>query len=224
MAAEYACAACQTPFVSAYPLDRRGLCALCRREETPGYDAAFSYGFYDGPLRRLIHLFKFQRVETLAVPLGRHMALALPRDRQFDLIVPMPLHWRRRWMRGFNQAALLAGEVSRRTGIPLAGRRALVRRRHAVPQSGLSSAARRRNATGLFEVVDRQQIAGRRIILVDDVLTTGATAQSAARALKRAGAVRVTVLTAARADRRPIMADLRAISVERAAASEGASH
>lgn len=221
MAAEYACTACHTPFVSAYPLDERGLCALCR-QDLPGYDAAFSYGFYDGALRRLIHLYKFERVETLAVPLGRHMALALPRDHRFDVIVPLPLHWRRQWTRGFNQAALLGREVSRRTGIPLAGRRALVRLRHAAPQSGLSSAARRRNAAGLFEVVDRQQIAGRRVILVDDVLTTGATAQSAARALKRAGAVHVTVLTLARADRRPLMADLRAISIEKAA--EGASN
>ena len=201
MAAEYACAACHTPFVSAYPPDERGLCALCRLG-APGYERAFSYGFYDGPLRRLIHLFKFERVPTLAAPLGRYLTAALPVDEpRFDLVVPMPLHWYRRWRRGFNQSELLGREVAGRLGLPMLAR-ALRRTRHAAPQSGLSSAARRRNVTGLFSVSDRQKVSGRRVLLVDDVLTTGATAQAAARALKSAGAAQVVVLTLARADRR----------------------
>jgi ComF family protein len=200
MAAEYACSACHTPFISAHPLDSRGLCSLCRLG-LPGYEGAYSYGFYEGPLRRLIHLFKFERVPTLAAPLGRYLVKALPDDRQFDVVVPMPLHWLRRWRRGFNQSGLLASEVGRRLGLPLQTR-ALRRKRHAAPQSGLSSAARRRNVAGLFAVSDRRLIEGRRVLLVDDVLTTGATAQAAARALKSAGAAQVVVLTLARADRR----------------------
>ena len=217
MAAEYACAACHTPFVSAHPLDAQGLCMLCRRD-LPGYDAAFSYGFYDGPLRRLIHLFKFERVDSLAAPLGKYLARALPVDCQFDVVVPMPLHWFRRWQRGFNQSELLAGQVARRLGLPVSGN-VLGRSRHAAPQSGLSSAARRRNVAGLFEVADRRLIEGRRVLLVDDVLTTGATAQTAARALKRAGAAQVTVLTLARADRREWIDGLRTINI--AANAEG---
>jgi predicted amidophosphoribosyltransferase len=93
---------------------------------------------------------------------------------------------------------LLAGEVGRRLGLSLQTR-ALRRKRHAAPQSGLSSAARRRNVAGLFAVSDRRLIEGRRVLLVDDVLTTGATAQAAARALKSAGAAQVVVLTLARA-------------------------
>ena len=217
MAAEYSCAACHTPFVSAHPLDTQGLCGLCRRD-LPGYDAAYSYGFYDGPLRRLIHLFKFERVDSLAVPLGKYVARALPTDHAFDVVVPMPLHWFRRWQRGFNQSELLAGPVARRFGLPVSGN-VLGRSRHASPQSGLSSAARRRNVAGLFEVADRRSIEGRRVLLVDDVLTTGATAQAAARALKRAGAAQVTVLTLARADRREWIDGLRTINI--AANAEG---
>lgn len=200
MAAEYACSACRTPFVSAHPLDARGLCSLCRLG-LAGYEGAYSYGFYEGSLRRLIQLFKFERVPSLAEPLGRYLVQALPRDQSFDAVVPMPLHWWRRWQRGFNQSELLAREVARRLGVPLVNG-ALARTRHAPAQSGLSSAARRRNVAGLFRVSGRPAIAGRRILLVDDVLTTGATAQAAAKALKSAGAAQVAVVTLARADRR----------------------
>ena len=204
MWAEFACSACQTPFASRYPLDGQGLCSLCRLG-LPGYEGAYSYGFYDGPLRHLIQLFKFEGVPSLAHPLGRYLVRAVPRDRTFDVVVPMPLHWFRRWRRGFNQSELLAREVARRLGLPLSTR-ALGRQRHAAPQSGLSSAARRRNVAGLFAVSDRKSIEGRRVLLVDDVLTTGATAQAAAHALKRAGAAQVVVLTLARADRREYVA------------------
>jgi ComF family protein len=147
----------------------------------------------------------------LAAPLGRYLTKALPVDGPlFDLVVPMPLHWFRRWRRGFNQSELLAREVSRRLGLPMAAG-VLARRRHAPPQSGLSSAARRRNVAGLFSVKDRLEVEGRRVLLVDDVLTTGATAQSAARALKSAGAAQVVVLTLARADRREFVSVAKAV-------------
>jgi len=114
-----------------------------------------------------------------------------------DLIVPVPLHWRRLWMRRYNQAALLAHALSQKTGTRCASH--AVRRLHHTPQQkGLSRAARRRNVASQFAVRNPAEIAGRRIVLVDDVWTTGATLLSIARCLKEAGARQVFALTAAR--------------------------
>ena len=163
-----------------------------------GFDAVYSYGSFEGSLRQLIHLFKFGGVQPLARVFGSFMALALPREQRFDLIVPMPLHWIRRWSRRYNQATLLAREVSKRWRVPLKN---IVRRKRATaPQAGLSHARRRQNVAGAFSV--KKKLDGLHILLVDDVLTTGASASACARALKRAGAARVTVLTLARTDRR----------------------
>ena len=172
---------------------------MCRRGVS-GFDAAYSFGFYEDELRRLIHLFKYGRVQTLAKPLGRLLALALPRQQEFDLIVPMPLHWRKRWQRGFNQSALLASEISRRVNLPV--RNALRRIRPTAAQAGLTNAKRRLNVSGAFRARKRRALNGKRVLLVDDVMTTGATAASCARALKLAGARQVTLLTLARVDRR----------------------
>lgn len=175
------------------------MCALCRRGMR-GFDAAYCYGAYEGTLRELIHLFKYGRIRALVKPLGEMMALAIPRDQQFDLIVPVPLHWRRRWQRGFNQSALLAEAVAKRYGTrPV---HAVRRVRATATQAGLSNARRRANVAGAFVVKRRDQVAGRRILLVDDVMTTGATAGACAAALKRAGARYVALLTLARVDRR----------------------
>jgi ComF family protein len=123
---------------------------------------------------------------------------ALPRHEQFDAIVPVPLHWRKRWQRGFNQSELLARGISRKWGLPVV--RGLRRLRYTVTQTGLSSSARRKNVAAVF--APRKSLNGQRILLIDDVLTTGSTAAACAAALYRAGAVRVVLLTAARADRR----------------------
>jgi ComF family protein len=211
--AEYFCSACRTPFVNSFPLDEEGRCALCRLGFN-GYDAAYTYGSYEGTLRKLIHIFKFDRVHTLARPLGALIASVLPREQQFDAIVPMPLHWRRRWERGFNQSELLANEISRRWSVPVV--RAVRRVKPTVSQAGLTNAKRRANVSGAFS--SRRPLsgafafwkrsekfnlrAGARVLLIDDVLTTGATAAACARALKRAGAKHVTVLAVARTDRR----------------------
>jgi ComF family protein len=155
-------------------------------------------------LRELIHLFKYGRVQTLARPLGRMLSSALPREERFDIIVPMPMHWRRRWQRGFNQAELLANELGRRTHLPV--RNAISRVHHKRAQAGLTNAKRRLNVAGAFRVKNASVVAGKRVLLIDDVMTTGATAASCARALQRAGARQVTLLTLARADRR-VMSD-----------------
>jgi ComF family protein len=128
------------------------------------------------------------------------LSLALPREEQVDLVVPVPMHWWRKWNRGFNQAELLARVVARRTGIPVA--RSLKRGRSTLSQAGLTLSQRRDNLTGVFRVTARNRIEGRRVLLVDDVFTTGATASACAAALKRAGARSVVLLTLARVDRR----------------------
>jgi competence protein ComFC len=197
--AEFFCSQCRAPFRNRFPLDEEGRCALCRRG-LRGFDAAYSFGFYEDELRELIHLFKYGRIQTLAKPLGRLLASALPREQSFDVIVPMPLHWRKRWQRGFNQAALLAREIARRTHAPLSC--ALRRVKHTSAQAGLTNAKRRQNVSGAFRARRKPALAGKRVLLIDDVLTTGATAASCARALRLAGAREVTLLTLARADRR----------------------
>jgi ComF family protein len=196
MSAEFFCSSCRTPFQNAFPLDANGRCALCR-SGLRGFDAAYSFGAYEGVLRELIHLYKYGRVKTLAWPLSGLLAQALPRDEAFDATVPVPLYWRRRLQRGFNQAELLARGLSRRTGIPVA--RALSRLRPTPAQAGLSNSARRQNVSQAFRA---RGVQGKRILLIDDVMTTGATAASCAAALKQAGARRVSLLTVARVDRR----------------------
>ena len=199
LAAEYFCIQCQSAFRSSFPLDEQGLCGLCRRG-VRGFDAAYSFGFYEDELRKLVHLFKYARIRTLAKPLGRLLVLALPREQVFDVIVPMPLHWRKRWQRGFNQSALLASEIGRRSNIPV--KNALRRIRPTATQAGLTNAKRRLNVSGAFRARKSPALDGKSVLLVDDVMTTGATAASCARALKIAGAKRVTLLTLARVDRR----------------------
>src|SRR5690242_11053139 len=94
--ADYFCVACHMPFVSRAPLDESGRCSLCRLG-LQGFDAVYTYGPYEGVLQNLVHLFKYRKVRPLAKPFGDRLALALPRELSFDAIVPMPLHWRRRW-------------------------------------------------------------------------------------------------------------------------------
>jgi ComF family protein len=194
LSAEFFCSSCRTPFENSFPLDDTGRCALCR-SGLRGFDAAYSYGAYEGVLRELIHLFKYGKVRTLARPLSGLLAQALPRDEVFDATVP--LYWIRRLKRGFNQSELLARGLARRTGIPVM--RALGRVRPTPTQAGLSNSARRLNVAKAFRA---RNVQGKRILLIDDVMTTGATAAACASALKQAGARRVALLTVARVDRR----------------------
>jgi ComF family protein len=169
----------------------------------------YSFGAYEGVLRKLIHVFKFEGVRTLQRPLGALLAQALPRELSFDAVVPMPLHWRRRWQRGFNQSELLSREIARKWNVPV---RALVRRKKATaPQAGLTSAERRKNVQGAF-AVKTSRVNGMRLLLIDDVLTTGATAGACARQLKRAGAAHVTFLALARRDRRAAFEDIAGVA------------
>ena len=197
--AEFACVSCRTPFLNRFPLDDQGQCALCRHG-LRGFDAVYCFGSYEGLLREWIHLYKYGRVKTLARPLCELLTKAVPRDEQFDAIVPVPLHWLRRWRRGFNQSELLARGLARQLGVPMIS--ALRRRRSTQVQAGLSNTARRRNVAQAFRSRQWRPVAGKRILLIDDVMTTGSTAAACARALKSAGAARVVLATVARVDRR----------------------
>ena len=187
------------PFVNRFPLDETGRCALCRLG-LQGFDAVYSYGSYEGTLRELVHLFKYGGVRPLAGTFGRFLIQALPRETTFDLIVPMPLHWFKRWQRGFNQADLLARVIGKKWNVPV---RSVIRRRRATsPQAGLTNAKRRANVRGAFQITRGRSLQGMRVLLVDDVVTTGATASACARVLKRAGVEHVALLVLARTDRR----------------------
>jgi ComF family protein len=196
--AEHFCLRCRTPFLNPRPLNDDGLCRLCAAGVT-AFEAAYTCGGYDGAMRDLIHLYKYRQMRPLTAHFGQMLARAFPRDQLFDAIVPVPMHWRKFFARGFDQTRLLAAEVSRRTGIPV--RRALRKTRHTPAQAGLSRARRRTNVARAFQVPRPEALRGLHILLLDDVLTTGATVNAAAAALKRAGAARVSVLTLARADR-----------------------
>jgi len=200
MSADYFCARCRTPFLSDRPLDDAGICRRCR-SGLAGYDYAYSFGYYDGPLRKMIHHLKYASIAVLADPLGELMVRALPLDLQVDMIVPVPLHWRRRLWRGYNQCELLARPLESRLRVPLV--RAIRKTRHTETQASSTPAERRSNLTGAFVLAGQQIVEGKRVLLVDDVLTTGATVMMCSALLRRGGAKSVTVLTLARVDRRP---------------------
>ena len=154
---------------------------------------------YQGPIRNLVHGLKFADMDYLARPLGRHMAGRLGPiafAHRADLIVPVPLHIWRRLRRGYNQAELLAREISGFSGLPLDAR-VLRRRRAGRRQLGLSRRERRRSLAGCF-AAEQARARGRTILLIDDVVTTGATLETCARVLLDAGALGVVGCVLAR--------------------------
>lgn len=181
---------------------RRG---LCRRLEPP-YVKATAYGSYESGLRELIHLLKYDRVRPAANVLGRMLAEAMvDLEPLFQgdqvLVVPVPLHARKLRQRGFNQSELIARAALKLKPAPgrlQLGAGILERRRETQSQIGLSRHQRRENMRGAFAVAKPDELAGRQILLVDDVFTTGTTASECARILRRAGAGEVYVATVAR--------------------------
>jgi ComF family protein len=192
------CRRCGIPFGSREGEDHH--CGRCL--EQPGaFTMARAVGIYDQSLRSAIQALKFNAMMQLAAPLGRLLYVTF---RQYwaaddvDLIAPVPLHRRRFRRRGFNQAYLLIAGWRPADGTTIV-RDLLVRDRATTPQTGLDRRQRRANIKKAFSVRRPGQSTGRRVLLVDDVLTTGATADECARALLRDGARRVDVLTLARA-------------------------
>jgi ComF family protein len=196
-----ACAVCARP-LAAYALPEDYRCGVCR-ERPPAFDRLLALWSYRPPLDSVVRGLKFGRLDYL----GSHLAAALAEglgDRLagFDRIVPVPLHWRRHLSRGYNQAERIARPLAGRLGIPCTP--ALSRRRATPPQSLLGKTDRLANLRKAFRVPRPERVRGLRILLVDDVATTGATLDAAASALKGAGAVAVTALVAGRTPLEPL--------------------
>ena len=186
-----------------HPAASELLCGVCRRAH-PRFDFAVSYGSYDGALRRLVHLLKYERLQPAANVLGERLAQAL-RGTKFvadgpALMIPVPLHPRKRRQRGFNQSELIAGSALRhldpsRFEFHTNGLR---RTRATTSQTGLTSHQRRENLRGAFVVVAPAKVKDRNLVIIDDVYTTGTTLNECARVLRAAGARQIAVATVAR--------------------------
>jgi ComF family protein len=177
-----------------------GILSMEAIADPPAYHRARAAVRFDDTSRALVHALKYGDRLDLAPMMGGWLGRA---GRELlgeaDALVPVPLHWRRRWARRFNQSAILAAAVSAASGVPIAAG-ALKRVKFTAQQVGLSRAERAANVAGAFRVppVGRAEVAGRRLVLVDDVLTSGATVEGCAKALLRAGARTVDVLVFAR--------------------------
>lgn len=193
------CSQCGLVFsYSAMPgQDVETLCPACIARP-PAYDRARAPLIYDDAVRPLVLAFKHGGQRDMIGQFGRWMAAAAADLlEEADLVLPVPLHWRRRLSRRFNQSALLAEALGRETGLPVLCD-CLLRAKATPSQAGRNAKARRRNMVGAFRIAGRERLGGKTVILVDDVFTTGATVSACARKLKRAGAARVHVVTLCR--------------------------
>ena len=189
-----ACPLCAAPLAGAAPPGYA--CGRCRARP-PAYDRLLALWSYEPPLDAVVRALKFGRLDYL----GRHLGLALAEALGgelggADLVVPVPLHWRRRLRRGYNQAERIARPLAGALDRPLAA--ALRRLRATPPQSALGRSERLKNPRRAFRARGRFRLAGRTVLLIDDVATTGATLDAAAAALKSAGAAAVVALVAGR--------------------------
>jgi ComF family protein len=177
-----------------------GILSMEAIADPPAYHRARAAVRFDEISRALVHALKYSDRLDLAPMMGRWLSQA-GREllAEADALVPVPLHWRRLWARRFNQSAMLAAAVSSQTGVPVATG-ALKRVKPTAQQVGLSRTERAVNVQGAFRVPKdgKAAVTGRRLVLVDDVLTSGATVDGCARALLRAGAANVDVLVFAR--------------------------
>jgi ComF family protein len=190
------CVGCGLPFP--HPMGEDALCGDCAGERR-NWDRARAVLRYDKNSRRLVLGLKHGDRTHLAGAFGRWMHRAGKEVLTgADLLVPVPLHWPRLFQRRYNQAALLAQAI-RSAGGPDVAPDWLVRRRRTPAQGHLGSAARERNVRGAFAMRTGRSVAGKRVVIVDDVMTTGATVEECARVLRRAGAASIGVLTLARA-------------------------
>ena len=184
------CARCGVPGEDA-------VCHVCRAAP-PQHRGIAAATWYGETSRQLVLKFKHGRRLALARPMARMIARQLPQDVGKRLLVPVPLHRQRLWHRGFNQSALMADHLGRLTGWPV-DRHGLRRVRRTQPLRGMNPAQRARAVRGAFALAPGHGFAGRRVLLIDDVRTSGATAAACARMLKRGGATNVRLLCWARA-------------------------
>jgi ComF family protein len=192
------CAGCGAPFP--HPNGEEAVCAECARDRR-SWDRARAVLRYDKHSRRLVLGLKHGDRTHVARAFGRWMHRAGSEVLAgADLMIPVPLHWTRLFLRRYNQAALIAQAIRSSGGPPVAANW-LVRRRRTPMQGQLGSLARERNVRSAFAMRPGRSVAGKRVVIIDDVMTTGATVEECARVLKRAGAASVCVLTLARAVR-----------------------
>jgi ComF family protein len=188
------CARLGTPFEVDFGADMLSPAAIA---DPPRFDRGRAVARHQGTARELVGRFKYGERLDLARLMGAMMARA-GRDilDDADLIVPVPLHRLRLWRRRYNQAALLAGEVARETGVSL-GLEALQRIKRTPAQVGLGRGERQRNLVGAFRInpAETTRVAGSRVVVIDDVRTTGSTLNACAHILRKAGATRIDVLT-----------------------------
>jgi ComF family protein len=190
------CARCGIPFP--YPIGDKALCADCARGRHH-WDRARAVLRYDKNSRRLVLALKHGDQTHLAQAFGRWMQRIGGEVLDgADLAMPVPLHWTRLFQRRYNQAALLAHAIRGAGGPPVAADW-LLRRRRTPPQGHMNPEARARNVRAAFALRPGRNVAGKNVVIIDDVITTGATADECARVLKRAGAASVGVLALARA-------------------------
>ncbi len=183
-----ACLICGIPIVSAHAAH----CESCLKRP-PSFSKIIYYGIYDGALRKVVHLLKFKGIKRLARPIAELLSeLPIP---EADGIVPVPLHPAKLREREFNQTALISRHMSLHSGIPLL-LDVLKKSRRTPPQTDVSGKERLKNVKNAF-IADKA-VNGLRLILVDDVITTGATVYECARVLTNAGAADVTVVALAR--------------------------
>jgi len=198
-----ACVRCAMPMGP--HADRAGGCSECRGRAL-GFDGAIALGPYQGPIRHLCLRLKHERNAWMARWLAELVAEARSGPLRAEVeagawVVPVPLHWRRRLARGYNQAEELAFGLGRSLAAPV---RPILRRPASTPPLALAGRAERAKIMrGAFRARPRPGLRGRPVLLVDDILTTGATAGAAARALKKAGAGRVVVVVVGRAEGKP---------------------
>jgi ComF family protein len=171
-------------------------CALCLAK-APRIARTRAAVAYSELTRSLALRLKYGRKVAIAKTMARYMAPLIGPHSAGALLLPIPLHRGRLWQRGFNQSAIVARELSRRTGLE-SNATVLRRIRRTPPLKGMSLGQRRRAVAGAFAVTDRSIVDGRTVILVDDVLTTGSTANACARELRRAGAARIEMISWAR--------------------------
>lgn len=192
------CGRCDRPFVSpvATTYSPQHVCHSCV-ERPPSYTRAWTLYPYTPPLQDAIRLLKYQGKVSLAMPLAHLMLNTLPRLDTIDLIIPVPLHHERLCQREFNQALLLADYIGRHLNISVSYTN-LVRATSTLPQTSLSRKSRLKNLRHAFAVQRPAQLVNKRILLIDDVFTTGTTVNECAKTLRRAGSADVFVLTLAR--------------------------
>lgn len=202
------CAACDAPVsgpavfcpTCVQSVVRASVCAAALEPDNQGPRAAIAFGVFGGPVAVALRRFKYESRPDLARPLG-HLLRRAARESglRADAVVPVPLHPRRLAERGYNQAALLAAEVATELGAPLFPC-ALARTRNTSQQARLDRRGRLENIGGAFRAVCPPDVRGRRVVVVDDVVTTGATLAGCAEALLGAGALAVSSLVVARSE------------------------